>query len=115
MLKIGKTQTEIAQIFAVRQQTVSEWWILYINGGMKGLRIKRRGRQKGEKRTLTPEIENEIQKLIVDRCPEQVKLPFVLWTRDAVRRLIRQRYGITMPTRTVGEYLCRWGFTPQNQ
>ena len=27
---------------------------------------------------------------------------------------IREHFGMDMPVRTVGEYLKRWGFTPQN-
>ena len=42
-----------------------------------------------------------------------MKLPFALWTRIAVQQLIRQLWSIDMPIRTVGEYLKRWGFTPQ--
>jgi transposase len=45
--------------------------------------------------------------------PEQLKLPFVLWTRTAVRDLIAERYGVTLSIRTVGDYLARWGLTPQ--
>ena len=48
-----------------------------------------------------------------DRCPDQLKLPFALWTRIAVQQLIKQLWAINMPIRTVGEYLKRWGFTPQ--
>ena len=50
---------------------------------------------------------------MVDKTPDQLKLPFALWTRDAVKLLIRQLFDIEMPIRTVGEYLKRWGFTPQ--
>ena len=45
--------------------------------------------------------------------PDQLKLAFALWTRGAVKELIRKRFGVEMPIRTVGEYLKRWGFTPQ--
>ena len=34
-----------------------------------------------------------------------------MWTRKAVRDLIRKECGIDMPVRTVGEYLQRWGYT----
>ena len=40
-------------------------------------------------------------------------MSFALWTRGAVQALIKKRCGIEMPIRTVGEYLKRWGFTPQ--
>jgi hypothetical protein len=42
-----------------------------------------------------------------------LKLAFALWTRHAVQQLIKQMFRITMPIRTVGDYLRRWGFTPQ--
>src|SRR3546814_6565813 len=45
-----------------------------------------------------------IRTLMTDKMPDQLKLGFALWTRDAVRELIRQRCGFLMPVRTVGEY-----------
>ncbi len=36
-----------------------------------------------------------------------------MWTRRAVRDLIRIEFAIDMPIRTVGEYLKRWGYTPK--
>lgn len=58
-------------------------------------------------------VEQRIEELIIDRCPDQLKLDFALWNRIAVQQLIKQEYGFSMPMRTVGEYLKRWGFTPQ--
>ena len=40
-------------------------------------------------------------------------IPSALWTRQAVRELIHRRAGLRLPIRTVGEYLRRWGYTPQ--
>ncbi len=40
-------------------------------------------------------------------------MDFALWTRAAVMALIKQELAIELPVRTVGEYLKRWGFTPQ--
>ena len=51
--------------------------------------------------------------LITDRTPDQLKLPFVLWTREAVADLVRERFGIKISVWTAGRYLKRWGFTPQ--
>ena len=45
--------------------------------------------------------------------PRQLLLEFALWNRRAVMLAIKQFFGIDMPIRTVGEYLRRWGFTPQ--
>ena len=77
------------------------------------MKPQKRGRKSGEKRTLTPEQEQDIIKCITEKNPDQLKLKCCLWTRDAVQQLIKQRHGITMPIRTVGDYLKRWGFTVQ--
>jgi transposase len=57
--------------------------------------------------------EKGIQKAITDKYPDQLKLDFALWTWEAVKLVIRQKYDIDMPIRTVGEYLKRWRYTPQ--
>lgn len=111
--KAGRTYKEIAEIIGVQLTTVCQWYQVYKSGGAKAIQIKKRGRPKGSCRTLAPEQEKELQKAIRDRCPDQMKLPFALWTRIAVQQLIRQLWAIEMPIRTVGEYLKRWGFTPQ--
>jgi len=87
--------------------------VRYKKEGKKALKIRKRGRSIGTCRTLTSGQEKELQKAIRDKCPEQLKFPFALWTRNAVRLLIKQLWSIDMPIRTVGEYLKRWGFTPQ--
>jgi transposase len=104
---------DIAQIVGVHPNTVGKWCRQYAKHGTKGIKIQKRGRRQGDQRTLTPEQEKRIQKAIVDKEPDQLKLPFALWTRIAVQQLIKQLLSIEMPIRTVGEYLSRWGFTPQ--
>jgi transposase len=48
-----------------------------------------------------------------DRRPEQVKLPFFLWTRGAVPRLIEEQFGVVLAVRTVGDYLAPRRLTAQ--
>jgi hypothetical protein len=45
--------------------------------------------------------------------PDQLKLPYALWTRKSVKELIKREFGIDVAIRTMGDYLNRWGFTPQ--
>lgn len=86
---------------------------LYQAGGSAALKPKRRGRKIGSRRSLSLEQEKLIQKLICDKRPEQLKMAFALWTRGAVQQLIKQKLGIELSIRAVGDYLNRWGFTPQ--
>ncbi len=111
--KQSRKHREISAITGVSRSICSTWWTLYKNGGKKALKIKKRGRPKGRCRTLSLEQEKILQKSMHDKCPNQLKLPFMLWTRIAVQQLIKHLWAIDMPIRTVGEYLKRWGFTPQ--
>lgn len=113
LCKKGIVQKQIAEILGVYPTTVSKWWRAYKKDGAKAIRVKKRGRPTGACRTLSIEQEKQIQKAIVDKEPNQLKLPFALWTRIAVQQLIRELFGLKMPIRTVGEYLKRWGYTPQ--
>ena len=51
--------------------------------------------------------------MIVGKLPDQLKLPFYLWTRTAVASLIAREYGIAVSLVTVGRYLRAWGLSPQ--
>jgi transposase len=111
--KAGRSHKDIADIVGVSVSHCSRVWTRYQKGGAKLVAKGKRGRRQGEQRNLSAEQEAEIKRLIIDKRPDQLKLSFALWTRDAVRLLIGQRCGFSMPIRTVGEYLKRWGFTPQ--
>lgn len=113
MLKAGKTQTEVSANLGVHQPTVNRWWKRYKAGGWAALRKKKRGRKTGSDRKLTAEQEIELQKIITDKTPDQLKMSFALWSREAVRQLILDRYGIDYALQTLSTILKRWGFTPQ--
>lgn len=104
---------EIAEAIGMTTNVVYITIRKYKANGYKALKPRTRGRKQGEKRTLSEEQEAEIRKIIVDKNPDQLKMKCCLWDRKAVQELIRQKYDIDMPIRTVGEYLLRWGFTVQ--
>jgi transposase len=109
--ELGFTEVDIAELLGVSQETVSRWWTAYISGGLGALPGDRTGRPVGSGRTLSDEQARHIQDLIDDHSPEELGIPSPLWSRRAVRDLIRQECGIALPVRTVGEYLKRWGYT----
>ena len=111
--KKGMPNSDIAELLCVSLRSVQLWIAKFKVEGEKSLKAKRKGNLEGEGRTLSPKQEAQIKKLITDKYPDQLKLDYVLWTRKAVMELIEQETGITMPIRTVGEYLKRWNFTPQ--
>ena len=107
--KHGLTRAQIGEIVGVHADTVGRW--LHMDKSELGL--KRRGSRPGDRRLLTAKQEQQIQRLIIDKAPDQLKLPYALWTRESVRELILARCGIELAVRTVGDYLKRWGMTPQ--
>lgn len=113
VLENGKTRTAVAELLGVSRYAVNCWVAKYQQGGKPAVSKKKRGRRSQDMKLLQPYQCAIIVNLITDRCPDQLKLPFMLWTRDAVGMLIEQRFGIKMAVRSVGNYLRRWGFTPQ--
>ena len=109
----GYGPMKIAELTGLSWGGVNTALSLYKEGGASALKPHRRGRKGGMCRTLSEEQEMHIQKCICEKRPEQLKMNFVLWTRGAVKDLIRQEFGLILPVRTVGDYLNRWGFTPQ--
>ena len=102
---------EIMEILDITQGVVYAWKKLYNDGGAKALKIKDRGVKKGTGAKLTKADEYQIIKLIIDKNPQQLQFKFALWTREAVRQLIKQEIGEELPLSTVGDYLKKWKFT----
>ena len=109
----GLDNKTISEIVGLSQCHISTICKKYERGGLDAIKPGLRGRRHGAQRELTAEQEVGIQKLLVDKTPDQLKLSFALWTRDAVRLAIKQIYGRDLPLRTISDYLKRWGFTPQ--
>jgi transposase len=111
--ELGYAVIDIAAILGVREETVSRWCSRYDRGGREALPGDRTGRPLGSGRLLDEEQEQGIREAIEARTPQELGVTSALWTRQAVRELIHQQVGIRLPIRTVGEYLRRWGYTPQ--
>ena len=110
-LKKGESQTEVARLFGVTRQAIHGWIVRQRQAGVQALKARRRGRPVGGR--LTAQQEKTIARLITDHCPDQLKLPFYLWTREAVGQLMARKFGVRLSVWTVGRLLARWGFTPQ--
>jgi transposase len=114
----GYSTKEITEIIGCSRITVYLLWRKWKKAkGKKGqgnvIAVKKTGRKTGFGRTLTEKQESLIIRTIIKKYPDQLKLNYALWTREGIQQLIQKIFGITMPIRTVGEYLKRWNFTPQ--
>src|SRR5512133_679033 len=109
----GFDNQKTSEIVGLCPSHVSTIWQKFLKGGWEAIQPGVRGRRYGEQRELTAEQEATIQKLLVDKTPDQLKLAFALWTREAIRLAIKQHTDKDLPLRTITDYLKRWGFTPQ--
>ena len=110
-VQAGLSQTEAARVFGVARGTINGWMQRYARGGAAALRRRRRGRPPGS--ILAPQQARAAVRLVLTRCPDQLQLPFALWTREAIQQLLADRFQVAVSVWTVGRYLKAWGLTPQ--
>ena len=111
----GQTYDAIAAQVGLSPTGVFDICKRYAEQGAAGLKTGPRGPEPGYGRFLDAEQEAETQDLIRRHTPDELDLPFALWSRAAVRELIWQRFGVRLAVRTMGTYLARWGFTAQSR
>lgn len=109
-MRLG-TQKQTALIFGISERSVRRIYFQYKSGGIRALHNKKRGVQGGKK--INGKQSAEVRRLVKDKLPDQLKLPYGLWTREAVQQLILNRFGIALSRWQVGRYLKAWGYTPQ--
>lgn len=107
----GMSQAEACRALGVGKTSVWRWLKAYRGGGWRRLKSRKRGPKK-RSRLIGHQAATTVR-MITERCPDQLKLPFALWTREAVQQLIERRWGKRLSVWTVGRYLKSWGFTPQ--
>ncbi len=76
------TQVEAVDTFGVGRTSVHHWVKAYRQRGAKELASKPRGRPK-QSRLAGWQAATEVN-LFTDRSPDQLRLPFARWTREAV-------------------------------
>src|SRR5215210_531139 len=109
----GLTYRAIAEQVGLSRTGVIDICRRFAAGGAEALVSKPRGRKPDGQRLLDAAQEAEVQGLIRRHTPDELDLPFALWSRAAVGMLSARRCGVELAVRTAGKYLARWGFTAQ--
>lgn len=111
MFLSGVSKINISKQLFVSRRSVYKWVKAYETSGEHGLNTRRRGRPKGTQ--LRPWQCAQIVRLVKNYNPDELSMPFFLWTREAVAMLILNKFNIRLSKWTVGRYLAKWGFSPQ--
>src|SRR5919107_4298917 len=109
----GLSQGQAAQLVGVHRQTVNTWVKRHREQGGDGLLYWMRVSPRRGKGILSAEEAGQIRAWIVGQAPDQIGLPFGLWTSRAVRELIERRLEKRLGLTAVQLHLQRWGLTPQ--
>ncbi len=96
----GLTYQAIAVQVGLSRTGVIDICQRYAAAGTKGLVSKPRGRKPDEQRLLDAAQEAEVQGLIRRHTPDELDLPFALWSRAAVGMLITRQCGVELAVRT---------------
>lgn len=108
-----KNKLKLSKMYEVTQNTVTKWIKNYDELGEKSFSCDKRGAKAFQNSALNKQQQNWLNKQLVNKTPEQLQLPFMLWTRKLVADLILRKYGIKIDVSTAGEYLKSFGMTPQ--
>lgn len=103
----------ICKKYGIAPSTLHSWKNKYKSMGGEGLVNKPKGPAPLTHCKLKSWQLERIKNKIIDKKPDQLKIPFVLWTREAVQKLILKQYKVKISIHQVGRYLKAWGLTPQ--
>jgi transposase len=109
----GMTFDAIAAQVGLTRTGVFDICKRFAERGAAGLKTGPRGPEPGTGRFLDRAQEAEVRDLIRRHAPDELDLPFALWSRAAVQELVLRRFGVRLAVRSMGTYLARWGFTAQ--
>ena len=105
----GESPTKMAKLLGINQDTIFNWLSRYREGGWDNLRRKKASGR-------PPRVQGRHLKWIhkmITKDPQQLKLPFALWTRKRIQQAIKERYGIRLSVTSVGRFMHQLGFSCQ--
>ena len=114
MLLSGKyRQAEIAKALGVAHGTVRGWSSKLKAKDVDVRRKGARGRPSGQGKALTAAEERTVLRTIRDKNPDQLKMPFYLWSVGAVQAFILKKFHKKISESGTRKYLKAWGLTVQ--
>jgi transposase len=106
----GRRVADVADAFGVTERTLYRWLARYANEGQRGLENRSRS---GRPPKVTAEEMAWIGKTVQEETPQQLKLPYALWTLSLIRELIRRHLGKTLALSSVSRIMKLLGFSAQ--
>ena len=109
-IRKGRLVADVADAFGVTERTLYRWLARYASGGQRGLQNLSRS---GRPAKVTPEEMAWIGRTVQEETPQQLKLPYALWTLSLIREVIRRQFGKTLALGSVSRIMKLLGFSVQ--
>lgn len=106
----GRPVADVADAYGVSERTLYRWLARMANEGQQGLVSKPKS---GRPSKVTDSEMRWLAGVVRDETPQQMKMPYALWTLPLIQELIRQRLGKELSPGAVRRIMKLLGFTPQ--
>ena len=100
----------VAAGLGINRTTIYDWLALYRIGGWNALKAKKRG---GRTPKLNGKAMAWVYRVVTMKNPMQMKFVFALWTIDMIRKLIINKFGISLSKASVSRLLDQLGLSAQ--
>ena len=108
----GEQPSGVIASYGMNRTTIHKW-LSRARGKGAGLRKLKARKGTGRPRTLTPAQERQVFRWVNGKNPQQYGFDFGLWTRNLVRTLLVEKFGVKLSLASVGALLARLNLTAQ--
>ena len=108
----GERPSEVIASYGFHRCVIYRW-IKAAAGRGKGMRALASRKGTGRPKKLSGAQEQQVFRWVNGKNPMQYGFDFGLWTRQIVRELVQQKFGVTLSLASIGAMLARLGLTAQ--
>ena len=108
----GEQPSGVIASYGMNRTTIHKW-LSRARGKGGGLRKLKARKGTGRPRTLTPAQERQVFRWVNGKNPQQYGFDFGLWTRNLVRTLMAEKFGVELSLASVGALRARLNLTAQ--
>ncbi len=105
----GESPEKVIKALGFHRSCIDDWLSRYEQGGEQALST---GKITGRPRKFPDEYADRLRELVKTN-PLQLDFHDALWTRSMIQILLKDKFGIEVSERSVGNILSRWGMSAQ--
>lgn len=109
-VEAGESPEVVIKSLGLTRPRIYVWLAAYREGGVEALKAKRLF---GRPPKLDGKAMKKLYKIVTTKNPLQLKFEFALWTREMVKELIKDKFGVRMSGVSAGRLLKKLGLSPQ--